>query len=229
MEVERTTPLSSRRKQPAFQRKNKQPAKKRRLSQKIPVLPLAISDAKYVDTALATYAFDTTGSITHLSIIPTGDLVGTRDGQSCRLTSLQIRGLGKANSATDIAQGVFYIIWDAMPNKALPAITDIFTAANSTAFTNRENNGRFTILKKRFFDFTAPVGGSAGDTTKQQTVDHWMKLPPGCVIQCTAADTTGVIGNRIKGALYLVTMGSQAAGTAAAECSLKFRLGFSDK
>lgn len=188
---------------------------------------LLMSDAKYFDKAGAVYACNTTGSITHLDVVPQGSTVNTRDGKAYKIRSVQVRGYFYADTTTTTTVAVAYMIWDRQPNKVLPAITDIFDSISSDSFAKRENKVRFVILKKW-------VKGIAGNITSPTTgkeiqpVEKWLRMPDGAVAQCTTADTTGVITNRINGALYLVTMGATAAGTADANVFLGFRINFSD-
>jgi len=48
------------------------------------------------------------------------------------------------------------------------------------------------------------------------------------IAQCTVADTTGVIGARINGALLFVGVGDNGAGTTDCEMKLQYRIGFTD-
>lgn len=184
-------------------------------------------DRKFVDTALAVYAMNTTGSITHVSIVPTGTTVNSREGKSFRVTSCQVRGNVSSDAATTVAPAAWALVWDYQPNKALPALTDIWDAVNDASFIKRENNARFKILLWRHHtmigNVTTPASGG-----EQCPVDEFVKMPKDAVALCTVADTTGVIGNRINGALYLCTMGGIAAGTADANLTVSVRTNFID-
>lgn len=186
------------------------------------------ADAKFFDTAAATYNCDTTGTITHLSIVPQGTTVNSREGKSFRCTALQIRGQFQAGTTTTASTVAAYIVWDKQPNKALAAITDIFNSISSESLSKRENAGRFVLLKKYI---RVLIGNSTTPATGQEykVIEKYMKMPPNSVVECTAADTTGVIGNTINGALLLVTMGTVAAGTASGNFFGTFRLGFTDR
>lgn len=184
-------------------------------------------DRKFVDTALATYACNTTGSITHISIVPTGTTVSTREGKAFRVTSCQIRGSLFTNSATTVATGMVLLVWDYQPNKALAAITDILDTVGAYSFIKRENNARFKILMKRRYAMT-------GNTTTPATggeikdIDEFINMPNDAYALCTVADTTGAIGNRINGALLLVTVGDTAAGTGDIDLTCTIRTNFTE-
>lgn len=187
----------------------------------------ASGDAKYVDVSSATYACDTTGSVTHMSIVPQGATVNQRDGKAFRCTSIQLRGK-VTNGATAVANDcAVMLVWDKQPNKALAAVTDILDAATAQALSKRENASRFVTLRR--FDFSL-TGKSDGTSTPgyMRSFDKYVRLPPDCVAVCTTADTTGEIGNRVSGALLLVTVGGTAAGTAAASLIATARVNFTD-
>jgi len=186
-------------------------------------------DAKWVDTAQATYAVDTTGSITHISIVPQGTSVNAREGKAFRCTSVNIRGFISANSAATQNDYQCCLVWDYSPQKVLPAITDIFDSVTSLSFPKRENNERFKIVKKYKGIL---LGNSAAPTTGDETfhIDDYVKLPKDANVLCTTGDTTGAIGDVIQGALYWVTMGFHApSATLAAVATMGFRVNFTDK
>lgn len=166
-------------------------------------------DSKYIDTKVD-QNWDSAGDILHVSAIAQGNTINNRDARACRLKSAWIRLYGAVGASINAC--ATYLVWDNQPNKALPAISDIFnedpTAAgayNTKSLPNRENAGRFIILKKSLVT-TPTTSGGAG-----VILDEFVTLPDDCVCQYTLADTTGVIGNCISGALYLVTMGELTA------------------
>lgn len=188
-----------------------------------------LGEAKYVDTASASYALDTTGSVTHISIIPQGATVNNRDGRTCVVTAVHLRGNVNGRATCISCLGSILVVWDNQPNKALAAITDILDAKTSESQNKRENVNRFKIVRRLNF---AVVGNdtTAGQQTSstQFFVDEYIKLPKGCISVYTTADTTGVIGNCIQGALLLVSVGNTAAGNTAAISNLTIRTSFKD-
>lgn len=188
----------------------------------------ARGDAKFVDTAVATYANNTTGSITHISIIPQGDNINSRDGKACRATSVNVRGVMAVDTTTTVTTIANYLVWDYQPNKALAVITDVFDTANALSFPRRENNARFKIIKKWFLcmsgNATTPATG-----LEVAPLDDYVRLPIDANILYTAGDTTGVIGDTIQGALLFISLGSAAAGTTDGNTTAGFRLNFTDQ
>lgn len=193
------------------------------------VLPGPYGEAKYVDLAFAGYGADTTGSVTHCSIIPQGSTVGQREGRTCIVTACHLRGNVSARSTCKIATASWMLVWDNQPNKALAGITDILDSASCEAQNKRENVNRFKIVRR------CNYAVSGNDTTAGQQTDHsiffvdeYIKLPKGCITVYTTADTTGVIANCIQGALLLVTCGNQPAGNSAVYVNVNVRTSFKD-
>lgn len=186
-------------------------------------------EAKYVDIAATNYALNVTGSITHLDVVPTGTTVNSRDGRKFKPTAVQFRGNAGADQTTTCTSGAMYLVWDHQPNKALASITDVLDSATAQSFSKRENSQRFKIIKKWRWAFS---GNSL--TAGQQTssswfdIDDYVKLPDYCVAECTTSDTTGAIGNRVTGALLLITVGGSAAGTSDAVAFVNTRVNFVD-
>ena len=187
----------------------------------------AAGDFKYIDIAQASYQCDTTGSVTHISVIPQGTTINTRLGKSCRPTSLQLRGTVYNNSTATRSRPAIYLVWDNQPNKALAGITDYLDAAESSSMIKRENASRFKTIRKWCYSL---LGNTATPSTgaEERVIEEFVKLPKDCIITCTTADTTGVIGDVITGALLLITIGSKVAGTTASSFSGTMRLNFVD-
>lgn len=189
----------------------------------------AAGDAKYVDIANNSYVADTTGSISHMSIIPQGTTVNQRDGKAAMVTSIRLRGMVTGNLAAEPQIACMMLVWDAQPNKSLAAVTDVLDSASSYSFPKRENAGRFTILRQWRYKI---VG--ANDDAPQSTaasaydIDEYVKLPRNSITTYTTADNTGVIGNCINGALLFVTVGNKPAGGTAATFYLTGRTNFVD-
>jgi len=119
------------------------------------------------------------------------------------------------------------LVWDKQPNKALAAITDILDSVSANSMNRRENAGRFVVVRR--WDFVLHGKGDGSTTSDYvKNFDEWVKLPKGCVSQCTSAGANGVIGEIISGALHLVSVGITAAGTAAAEAKMNVRVNFRD-
>jgi len=181
----------------------------------------------YVDVAAADYVLDTTGSVTLLNTVPQGTSVNQRVGKKVVLKSLQCRGNLQNGSTANSNDVAFMIVYDKRPTGALPAVTDILTSATSTSMNNDANSGRFTVLKRCDEVLIGNLTAAANYTEAAvKSADFFLPLK-GIATTYKAAGT-GVIADIEQGALYLVTVGQVAAGTAAAAMRVGFRLRFMD-
>lgn len=179
----------------------------------------------YVDLASTQYAFNTTGSITLLNTVAQGAGVQQRIGKKWKMTSLQFRGLLYNNTTAVLNDIAFMIVYDRRPTGSLPAITDILKTVNATSMNNDDNvPNRFQILKRMH---TTLIGNTTTPATGMEAVDGDFYLPMQLPVVNKAVGT-GAIGDIEEGALYLVTVGNNAAGTAAAIMEGAFRLRFVD-
>jgi len=185
-------------------------------------------ELKYLDTANATYACDTTGSVTALNLMAVGDDNNTRDGRQVTIKSIQGRGiLRPQDTTTTFTLARVILVWDnAVNSGTIATIAQILTAASSKSFPLIDNAQRFTIL----YDRTYALGGVsdvatqtfAGSPTVQE-FSVYKKM--NSVVQYSG--TTAAIGSIQNGGLLLVTIGDQGA-TNAADLSAAFRIRFTD-
>lgn len=185
-------------------------------------------ERKYTDTALSAYEVDATGSVTLISVIPQGASQSQRIGRRVELRSIEVRGQVNAKSTTTVSCGRMILVYDRQPNKALAAVTDILESASYAAFKKDENKNRFLILKDKAFKVTGNQTAGQINDSGEQYVKMFMKLPRGLITEYAAAGT-GVIGDITTGALLVCFIGSTAAGTAAFQCQVGFRVRFDDK
>jgi len=178
----------------------------------------------FVDTNTAIYALDTTGSIALISTIAQGTSVNQRVGKKIALKSLQSRGYVLNSATATVNDCAILVVYDKRPTGALPSITDILVSASAQALNNDANSGRFKILKRMDFFL---IGNSTSTTEATgMSSDFYLDLKGlPCVFKAAG---TGTIADIEEGALYLVTVGITAAGTAAAAASLSFRTRFVD-
>lgn len=181
----------------------------------------------FVDVALASYALDTTGSVTLLNPIAQGASVNQRVGKKVVLRGLQCRGNLQNNNNATFNDVAFLIVYDKRPTGALPTVTDILVSASANAMNNDANAGRFKIVKREDGVLTGNFTAAQNVTTGSSIPSDWyLSLKEMPTVYKAAA--TGAIGDIEEGALYLVTVGSNAAGVTAATASMAFRLRFKD-
>lgn len=194
---------------------------------------VASKETGYVDLAVANYALDTTGSVTLLNTVAQGAALTQRVGKKIVMKGLLCRGRFENNSQALLNDCAMIIVYDKRPTGALPAVTDILVTANAQAMNNDANSGRFKILKREDFiligNYTQaapPVSNGNISDCLAKDADFWLNLKNLPVVYKAAG--TGAIGDIEEGALYLVTVGINAAGTAAAAMNAGFRLRFLD-
>lgn len=202
----------------AAARRRRAPVSRRSLAQ------TATRDVGYVDLAYAAYACDTTGSVTLIPTIAQGSTVNQRIGKKAILKSLQIRGTVYNGSTTSTSDCAVLIVYDRQPTGSLPAVTDILDSANSRSFNNDVNSDRFKIIRRWDFEL---IGASGTPTTGLEAMSADAFVSLNLPIQFKAVGT-GAINDIALGALYLVTVGNNAAGTSASSAGLGFRTRFMD-
>jgi len=181
----------------------------------------------YVDLAVANYALDTTGSVTLLNTVAQGAAVTQRVGKKIVMKGLQCRAFIQGNASNDATSVAYMIVYDKRPTGALPTVSDILVSASPRAMNNDANAGRFRILKR---EDAVLIGNEAAfanlhDTTRRDAT-YWLDLKSAPVTYKAAG--TGAIGDIEEGALYLVTVGDEAAGANAAVMTAAFRMRFLD-
>jgi len=182
-------------------------------------------DLGYVDLAAATYAGDTTGSVTLIPTIAQGTAVTQRVGKRVALKSLEVKGSISANAASVTSEPWFAIVYDKRPTGSLPAITDIYNSNSPDAFPNDANSDRFVILRNKSYIM---IGNNTGVTSDHilENIHMYMSLKNSPMV--FKALGTGAIADIAEGALYLITGGNVAAGTQASSFYLGFRVRFVD-
>lgn len=181
------------------------------------------SESNFVDLASASYICDTTGTITLVATIAQGASVNQRIGKKAFYKSFTIRGRWIAGTTTTTANGTVMLVYDKKPTGALPAITDIVTGINATAFNNDNNTSRFRIIRRRDEIF---LGNVATPTTGKEGVCISDFISFKERIEFESAGT-GAMGDIDTGAVYLVTFGNTTT-TSAPVYTVAIRTRFSD-
>lgn len=185
----------------------------------------------YVDLAAASYVYNTTGTVTLLATVAQGTGVTQRVGKKIRMKGLQCRGYSQNDSTAIVNDIAYMIVYDRRPTGALPAVTDILVTAAPDSMNNDNNAGRFQILKRvdGLLLGNGSVTGAVANALTEKTAcsEDWYLDLGGKEVVYKAAGT-GAIGDIEMGALYLVTVGNNAAGTADAALQAAFRMRFLD-
>lgn len=173
-----------------------------------------VMERKVVDTASASYACDTTGSVTLVNGMAQGSDFTNRIGRKYTNVAVQLEGfLGPQDSNVGTTKCRIMLIYDAQPNGALPVITDVLTASTSNAFMNLNNRDRFKVLCDENYtlsaiDNTASQAFAGSPTAQNISVYKKINLETIC------DGTTAAIGDVQTGSIFLLTIGSAATGLA---------------
>lgn len=193
-------------------------------------MPQTYGEAKSIEASLGSKVFNTTGTVTHINAIPLGTGDEEREGKTCKVTSIQIKGYAVTDTATvgDVCR--YLVIYDKKPSGVLPAPTDLLNTVSCNGFVRWDQKHRFIVLRDEAFtlagSYTAP---GTGDIVKPiHYINEYIKLSADLTCQWTSSDTTGAIATATEGAIYLLTVGSAAAGTADAEMACNYRVSFRD-
>lgn len=182
----------------------------------------AKGEKKFYDINTATYQVNTTGSITLLFVPQLGTDFNARIGRKTKVTSLYIRGrlqneiAGSVQTGNIAAQQARMIVFiDLQPNGAAPAVTDVLVEALPSSQLNANNRDRFLIVKDKVFYFD-PVINQTTATQSQAAFNRTgynIKLYKKCAIETIFNATNGgTIGDISSGAVYMMWIGSTAAG-----------------
>jgi len=176
----------------------------------------------YVDVQ-NTYSMDTTGAVTLLNGIAEGNDNITRLGRKAMMRDVSLSGYSYPTATTGTPQQHrVMLVWDNAANGALPAITDILSTSTTTSYPNPNNVARFTILYDQVCTLGAFTTGLTDQSIKQYGASKFLNSATQWM------STNGAIGALQNGAVLLVTLGSNAAGTTAGSASIQTRVTFTD-
>lgn len=198
------------------------------------------TELKVYDIGATTYQVNTTGSITPLFIPVLGTDYTNRIGRKTLMKWIYIRGRvqteASATAAVNLAvpaqQIRFMLVQDMQPNAAAPVIGDILVTASPSSQLNLNNRDRFRILSDKEFVFdpylynTAATVAYSSASRQIYNFKKFKKLNLETIFNSTNG---GTIADITSGALYMVWVGSQAAGTDTdANAFLTTRIRFND-
>lgn len=186
----------------------------------------SLQEKKVIDLGVAGFAADTTGTVTLLNSCDEGSGPSARVGRVISMRSVQMRGsvrpvdtMVTGANCIDVSYVRVLIVYDRQPNGAAPTVANILSASNPASFQNLDFRDRFKVISDEHFI----VGPRVMDTTATQAIAVEGGVS-GRVINLykdlqglkTVFDGTGGgIADINTGALFQVTIGSQAAGVGA--------------
>lgn len=167
---------------------------------------------KTIDLDSTTKVADTTGTVTLLNGVATGDDFTDRDGRRITMTSLYIQGMVTAvDNVTGASLARLIVVYDKQANGAAPAITDVLKAADSYAQINLNNRSRFQIIADKRYAL-----GPMSDTATQAFAGSPSVMPVKIYrklnLETQYSGTGATIASIATGSLYMLTIGNQGAG-----------------
>lgn len=185
-------------------------------------------ERKTIDLAPAAYVADTTGTVTLLNGVATGDDFTDRDGRRINMKSLFITGrISPIDSNTLDTISRLIVVYDKQSNGAAPVITDVLKTANSVDQLNLNNRARFQVLvDKRFF--IGRVDNTATQSFSVAPGGHMIKIFRKLNLETQFSGTTAAVASIATGSLYMITVGDGAAGLGG-NFSLSTRVRFTEK
>jgi hypothetical protein len=167
------------------------------------------------------FAVNTTGAIYLLNGLIPGVDYNDRIGRKVRVVGITINLRSYVQAGTGIDQGHRYIIFiDHQANGTAPSIEDLLMSVGPESQFNRDYEKAFSVLYDRRFILNA--SGEAGSNKE------WLIDIPSRFITWYNTGTAGTVADIVTNALYLVAVGSIAAGDTDGSCSMRSRVFFTD-
>lgn len=177
---------------------------------------LVNSERFYHDVPLF-YNVSTSGTVIPLTNIPVGDGINNRTGHSILVRSLTYRFSLEISSAVTSNTRFLMLIVQDMQQVAdtSPAITDILADTSPESLLNRNNLGRFKVLKRIPINLTPSSGGKPiAERSRYMNLYSHVRY-------------NGVNGTDIqKGGYYLMMLSSEITNTPVVRGT--FRIGYHD-
>lgn len=197
-------------------------------------------EKKVFDIAVGAIDVNTSPTWTNLCLPTVGADMTNRIGRKIRVESLYVRGSLAVQAAVQTpltlnnvpAQAArMIILWDAQPNGALPAVTDVLATSSPYSQLNLNNRERFKILADKVFTFdpwfynsvASSYAYGAGKTIIP--IKKFLRLNQEIIFNGTNGGTVADIASNN---LVMLWVGTQLAGTTDLVAVLSTRVRFSD-
>lgn len=203
---------------------------KRRLSYPAARVMVATPEKKVVDTTIAAYAANTTGSITLINGAASGADFTQRIGRKQKNVSIQTRGsiAADATGPTNAQMARFMMVYDCQPNGALPAITDVLLEATATSMMNLNNRDRFKVIWDKQFALAPFNTAAAAPVAVGGPSSHQLNVFRKIDLETVYDGTTAGIADIQTGSIFFLSIGTAAAGTGDAQMLASHRVRFTD-
>ncbi len=167
----------------------------------------------------------TTATVRLLNGLQRGTSATTRSSFNVGWISFQMR-CSITVDTTSLSQRIrMVLVWDKQTNRATPAWLDVFDTATPETMTSLENSQRFLILRNYYFCLTGRHTAADMTSGSCRVMEEFFKM--GNKRTRYDSDTnTGIVDEIASGGCFLMTIGSAAPGTAAANLDVAVRFRF---
>jgi len=166
-------------------------------------------------------AVDTTTAVDLVNGIARGDELDQRIGRELTMRSVQIDMVTKATAGTGIAQQHrILLVYDRQTNATALTAVQVLTGATVYSPRNLENRRRFKILMDKKFQLNA-----SGESGSERMFKFYRRLAHPVTFNSGDA---GTVADITTGSLYLIYIGSIAAGATAGSIVGHCRIRYSD-
>lgn len=165
---------------------------------------------------------DNTGSVTLINGLTRGYDEDNRIARKVIFLHLEVHCYALATAGTGTPQpGRMLVVCDHQSNGATPAVLDILQMANPRSPMNYDNRHRFTVLADWYYSLCNYTGTAVKGETYNTA--RSIKIP-------ARFDTGngGLVADYINGAMFIVSLGQNAAGVTAGDMWYSGRLLFVD-
>lgn len=178
---------------------------------------------KCVDVAHGPSAVDTTGGLALINGCGRGDDLHERTGRRTTIKSIEIRGYNyvTTGSGTDQIHRVVLVL-DKQPNGAAMTIAQLLNSASHLSPRNLENRARFQILSDKRWALNSDAAAEPG-ARKVWKIYRRVNFP----VTYNSGDA-GTIADITTNSLYVVYIGSNAAGVTAGSIQFHSRIRYTD-
>lgn len=184
-------------------------------------LQLADGEFKSVDVAIS-QAVNSDSAVQLLNGISRGDEISERNGREVTMRSIQFDARVTVTSGTGVDQ--FHrviIVYDNQTNAAALTAAQVLSVVNVTAPRNLENRRRFRIMMDKKIQLNA-----SGEPGAQRLMRFYRRLRHPITFNSGDAATVADI---TTGSMYVVVIGTEAAGATAGTIGGSCRIRYQDR
>lgn len=183
-------------------------------------LALSTGEFKSVDTVVS-QAIDQTGAVTLVNGIARGDEINERTGRELTMRSIQFNARAYATAGTGADQvGRVLIVYDRQTNAAALTGAQVLASFDTNSPRNLENRRRFKILK----DWRFPINAT-GESGSHRVLQFYRRLRHPVTFNSGDA---GTVADITTGSIYVLSVGTNAAGATAGSLVGTCRIRYQD-